>query len=93
MDVQFDPAKRVATLLHRGLDFADAGFVFAGRTATARDLRRDYGEDRYISAGHLRGRCVVLVWTPREGARRIISMRFAHAEEETRWFARLDRPR
>ena len=30
-------------------------------------------------------RCVGLVWTPRGGARRIISMRFAHAEEETRW--------
>ena len=86
MDISFDPAKRAATLQHRGLDFADAGEVFAGRTVTARDSRQDYGEDRYVTAGHLAGRCVVLVWTPRGGARRIISMRFAHDREERRWF-------
>ena len=91
MDISFDPAKRAATLEHRGLDFADAGLVFAGVTITVQDTRRDYGEDRYITAGHLRGRCVVLVWTPRGEARRIISMRHAHADEEARWFGRLDR--
>lgn len=86
MDLSYDPAKRATTLLHRGLDFADAGAVFAGRTVTVQDTRRDYGEDRFITAGHLAGRCVVLVWTPRDRARRIISMRFAHADEERRWF-------
>ncbi len=86
MDISFDPAKRAATLFHRGLDFADAGTVFAGVTITVQDMRRDYGEDRYITAGHLEGRCVVLVWTPRDEARRIISMRHAHAGEEAAWF-------
>ena len=86
MDISFDPAKRAATLWHRGLDFADAGAVFAGLTITVQDTRRDYGEDRFITAGHLAGRCVVLVWTPRGGARRIIAMRHAHADEETSWF-------
>ena len=86
MDIGFDPDKRAATLRHRGLDFADSGLVFAGRTITVQDRRRDYGEDRFLTAGHLGGRCVVLVWTPRDGARRIISMRFAHADEEKRWF-------
>lgn len=90
MDISFDPAKRAATLENRGLDFADAGLVFAGRTVTVQDTRQDYGEDRYITAGHLAGRCVVLVWTPRGGARRVISMRHAHADEETRWFGNLD---
>ncbi|HEY5299776.1 MAG TPA: BrnT family toxin [Acetobacteraceae bacterium] len=91
MDVSFDPAKRAETLKRRGLDFADAGKVFAGRTVTTRDARRDYGEDRYITAGHLGGRCVVLAWTPRDEARRIISMRYAHADEEARWLGQLDR--
>jgi uncharacterized DUF497 family protein len=50
------------------------------------DVRIQYGEDRFITAGHLAGRCVVLVWTPRGGARRIISMRYAHADEEANWF-------
>ena len=87
MDISFDPAKRADTLKHRGLDFADAGEVFAGRTVTVQDERRAYGEDRFITAGHLDGRCVVLVWTPRGEARRIISMRYTHADEETRWFS------
>jgi uncharacterized DUF497 family protein len=86
VDISFDPAKRAATLRQRGVDFADAGLVFAGRTVTVQDLRRDHGEDRFITAGHLAGRCVVLVWTPRAGVRRVISMRFAHADEEARWF-------
>jgi uncharacterized DUF497 family protein len=86
LDISFDPAKRAVTLKHRGLDFADAGAVFAGRTVTVQDTRRDHGEDRFITAGHPAGRCVVLVWTPRGGARRIISMRHAHAEEEAGWF-------
>jgi uncharacterized protein len=46
MDISFDPAKRDKTLAERGLDFADAGLVFAGVTATVQDMRRDYGEDR-----------------------------------------------
>ena len=86
MDISFDAVKRDKTLTERGLDFADAGLVFAGRTATVQDMRRTYGEDRYITAGYLRGRRVVLVWTPRGNARRIISMRYAHASEEKRWF-------
>jgi hypothetical protein len=43
------------------IHFADAGLVFAGRTVTVQDARRHYGEDRFITAGHLAGRCVVLV--------------------------------
>jgi uncharacterized DUF497 family protein len=86
LEVSFDPAKRAETLARRGLDFADAEKVFEGRTVTAQDRRRDYGEDRFITAGHLGDRCVVLVWTPRHGTRRVISMRYAHADEEAAWF-------
>ena len=41
MEVSFDPAKRDLTLKHRGLDFARAGDVFSGRTATVADDRFD----------------------------------------------------
>lgn len=91
MRITFDPAKRARTLTERGLDFADAARVFAGVHATLEDTRRDYGEPRYISAGMLDGRLVVLVWTPREKARRVISMRHAHADEEARWYQHLGR--
>ncbi|HKM62599.1 MAG TPA: BrnT family toxin [Acidisphaera sp.] len=42
--------------------------------------------------GRLDGRCAVIVWTPRGGTRRSISMRHAHAEEEANWASGLDRP-
>jgi uncharacterized DUF497 family protein len=64
------------------LDFADADLIFAGRTITLPDERRNYGEPRFITAGRLRDRFVVLVWTPRDDGRRIISMRYGHADEE-----------
>jgi len=83
--ITFDPAKRTKTLAERGLDFADAATVFAGPHTVLPDDRRDYGEPRFISAGFLRGRLVVLVWTPRGAARRVISMRYAHAKEQAFW--------
>lgn len=81
MEISFDPAKRDATLEARGLDFADAGEVFAGPTLTQRDDRKDYGEDRFQTYGLLAGRVVMIVWTPRGAARRVISMRHCHEDE------------
>ncbi|HEY0328883.1 MAG TPA: BrnT family toxin [Rhodopseudomonas sp.] len=88
--ISFDPAKRLWTLHHRGLDFAtDASKVFAGRTVTKVDDRFDYGEVRYITAGHVEGRMVVMVWTERGASRHVISMRHCHGKEEARWNALL----
>jgi uncharacterized DUF497 family protein len=53
MRITFDPSKRARTLAERGLDFADAALIFAGLHATLEDVRRDYGEKRFISAGLL----------------------------------------
>ncbi|WP_397608149.1 BrnT family toxin [Silanimonas sp.] len=81
MDVEFDPRKRVITLRERGLDFAEASALFAGPTATREDDRKDYGEPRFQTVGVLDGRLVMVVWTPRGDARRIISMRYVHDDE------------
>lgn len=83
--ITFDSAKREWTLRERGIDFADAVRVFNGDTVTKEDDRFDYGEVRYITAGFLDDRMVIVVWTQREAARHIISMRFCHAQEEKRW--------
>ncbi len=85
MRITFDPQKRARTLKERGLDFDDAAEVFAGRHTVVQDDRKDYGEKRYISAGFLRHRMVVVVWTPRGGGRHVISMRYCHAKEEALW--------
>ena len=81
MRIEFDAAKRAATLEARGLDMARAEEVLAGATLTVEDDRKDYGEHRFITIGLLNGTMVVLVWTPRNGAYRIISMRKANERE------------
>lgn len=80
--VEFDQAKRDVTLAERGLDFADAINVFEGRSITFEDERRAYGESRFVTIGELGERMVVIVWTPRGDARRIISMRRANDREQ-----------
>ncbi|WP_297448997.1 BrnT family toxin [Ferrovum sp.] len=89
MQIEFDPDKRARTLAERGLDFAHAGVVFAGRHLTDEDPREDYTEPRYITFGELYGRMVVIVWTPRGEARRIISMRKANEREQARYTRRV----
>ena len=90
MEIIFDPAKRAATMEARGLDFADAIEVFAGMTLDFPDDRNEYGEPRIITVGTLAGRMVIVVWTPRGEARRIISMRKANEREQARFRQRLE---
>lgn len=90
MEIEFDAYKRDKTLTERALDFARAAEVFAGRHFTVEDSREDYGELRYVTVGKLDGRMVVMVWTPRGEARRIVSMRKANDREQARYAYRLD---
>ncbi|MDY1049241.1 MULTISPECIES: BrnT family toxin [Pseudomonas] len=89
MPITFDIAKRDKTLAERGIDFMDAALVFEGRHFTLADDRREYGEARFITVGLLHERMVVMVWTPRGEARRIISMRKANEREQDRYQHRL----
>jgi len=84
MRITYDPVKRRKTLADRGLDFADAGLVFAGITLEVEDARRDYGETRIICYGLLEGRMVVVGYTPRGNGRHIFSMRKANEREKRR---------
>ncbi len=85
MEIEFDPKKRDWTLRHRALDFADARFLFTGQEVTFADVRRSYGESRYLTFGRLGDLQVVIAWTPRvrggEVVCRIISMRRANEKE------------
>jgi uncharacterized protein len=87
MKITFDPGKRERTLQDRGLDFVEAERVFSGETIDIPDLRRNYGEPRINSVGHLRGRMVIVCWTPRRDARHVISMRKANEREQAKYGA------
>jgi uncharacterized DUF497 family protein len=87
MDLEYDEEKRALTLTNRGLDFAHAGELFGGRTFTVEDDRIDYGEVRFQTTGQLGNKVVIVVWTPRGEARRIISMRECNVRERERYRA------
>jgi uncharacterized DUF497 family protein len=53
MKITYDPVKRATTLAERGLDFEDAAVLFGGDTLEFPDNRRDYGELRIFTVGHL----------------------------------------
>ena len=81
MRIEFDEAKRAETIRVRGMDMARAADVFAGATLTLEDDRQAYGEVRFITIGFLDTAMVVLVWTPRRDACRVISIRKANERE------------
>lgn len=91
MDTEYDDRKRALTLEQRGLDFAEAATLFEGGVLTIEDDRRNYGEQRFQTLGCLRGKIVMVVWTPRRSARRIISMRECNAREREAYERTLDR--
>jgi len=82
MKITYDPAKRLATLENRQMDFEDAAEVFMRLQFSFVDARKDYGEIRNITIGLLNKRMVVVVWTLRGVNRHIISMRKANVKEQ-----------
>ena len=89
MRFEWDEAKRQTNLKKHRLDFADAEAVFRGQTVTLEDIRRDYGEQRFVSFGLLQGRVVVVAHTERKDSIRIISMRKASKHEKRSYFSQI----
>ena len=57
--------------------------MFAGRTHSFEDNRRDYGEVRIITIGFLDGRMTVVGWVPRGEDRHAFNMpRLQHEESQ-----------
>jgi uncharacterized DUF497 family protein len=54
------------------------------------NYRFDYGEERIVTIGLLRGRMVVVIWTPRGEVRHVISMRKANEREQAQYRRHLD---
>ena len=62
MEIGFDPDKRERNLAKHGLDLAEAGALLSSPCVERLDDRFDYGEERWISVGMLRGEVVLCVW-------------------------------
>lgn len=82
MDIEFDETKRRQNLAKHGLDFSDFPKIFRRKHRIVCDIRRDYGEKRFIVVGLLASRLVVAAYTRRRTAYRVISMRKANSREQ-----------
>lgn len=85
MDFEWDDAKSARNFRERGLCFDDAAMIFLGPTVEIVDERRPYGETRVKAIGVVEGEFLVVVFTDRREARRIISARKANRKERELW--------
>jgi uncharacterized protein len=86
--VEYDVEKDEENQRERGLPFAAAEFLFDGPFVEEEDLRGDYGEQRFVATGPIAlfgDRIFVVVYTWRDGVRRIISFRKANDREVERY--------
>lgn len=81
MKYTWDPQKNAANIAKHGFDFRDAVSIFELPVLVRADRRRDYGEDRYAAIGSLEGIILTVIYTDREGERRIISVRQSNRKE------------
>jgi uncharacterized DUF497 family protein len=88
---EWDERKRAWMLAQRGIDFVDVlGVLDDPRRLEVEDLRKDYGEHRFVILCPVEGRLLHVTWTPRGANRRIISARKAN-ERERRVYERYRR--
>ena len=77
----YDPQKRKSNLRKHEVDLAHGYDAFDLPMVTREDDREDYGEQRFVSLGLVRGKVTVLVWVDEFDEPRIISCRQATRHE------------
>jgi uncharacterized DUF497 family protein len=88
VEFEWDPARSDATYRERGFDFAYASRVFTADRIEVEDPRVHYGESRIKAIGRVGSDILVVIYTWREGAVRIISARRANRKERAQWQSR-----
>ena len=79
---EFDPRKAIANLRKHGVSFAEAEPVLYDPCALTREDPDATGEPRYLTVGMgALGRVLMVCWTERGTAVRLISARLATASE------------
>ncbi|BBK31184.1 hypothetical protein EDC65_1375 [Stella humosa] len=85
MDFDWTPAKNERNLRERAIGFDKAARIFLGPVIEFCDSRHSYGEVRIVALGVADGRELVVVYSDRDGVRRIISARRANTKERKLW--------
>lgn len=86
MRFEWDDEKNKSNIRKHGFDFADAWEIFEAPLLAGLDDREDYGEDRWIGIGSLRGQIVVIVFAELDAETiRVISLRKALKHERIKY--------
>jgi uncharacterized DUF497 family protein len=85
MEFEWDEAKRAANLAKHGLDFVDAAQFDWANAQVIPDRRFDYGEERSTAYGLMDGRLMVIIFTMRGSALRMVSFRRANKRETRKY--------
>ena len=80
-----DPDKEDRNLAERGLSLDLAEYLDWATALIWEDTRKNYGERRYCVLGFIEHRLHSVVFTPREGKPRVISLRKANKREVKRY--------
>lgn len=84
MEYEWDEAKRLRNLAKHGIDFAQV-HDFDWETAVRfEDIRKLYGEQRWLALGVIGSRLHALIYTTRGHRIRVISLRKARNQEAAR---------
>lgn len=81
MRFEWDENKNKANISVHEIDFRDAHLIFKHPMLIKTDTRKDYGEQRLVGLGVLYGAVIVIVFTKRGEAVRVISIRRANRNE------------
>jgi uncharacterized DUF497 family protein len=82
MNFEWNEAKNRANIRKHGFDFVEVQEMFRGVVVVDADIRNDYGENRWVGLGIVRGRVAHVVFAERDlETIRIISLRKATARE------------
>ena len=82
---EWDEAKSETNRQERGFGFDLAALVFDGPVVEWCDVRQPWGEARVVAIGAVEERVLAVVYTDRDGVRRIISARRARKKERELW--------
>ena len=81
MEISFDTAKNARNVADRGLPFTLVEQLDWSSAIVEEDVRKDYGERRYLTLGLIEDRLHAVVFTPRAGKVHVISLRKANQRE------------
>ena len=85
MEFEWDESKRRLVIDRRGIDFRDAVRIFDGPVLET--LSRHPAETRWVAVGIVDGKEIAVVYTVRDGRRRIITTRRARTHERREYHA------